>query len=304
MKEIEIINELASRIKRQINLMEVCGTHTVAIFKSGIKSLLPHNLKLLSGPGCPVCVTAIEDIDRAIEYSFLDDVILATFGDMIRVPGSKRSLMQAKAEGAHIEIVYSPLDSLNLAVKNPDKKIVFFSAGFETTAPLAAATVLESEKKGIKNFLLYSVHKLVPPALEVLLDSDDVKIDGFILPGHVSSIIGSLPYEFLVTKHKVPSVITGFKAEDILTGIMMFLRQIYEQKPSVEIQYKTSVRPEGNPKAILIMNQVFETSDSYWRGIGMLKNSGLKIKDSYTHRDSEKVVPLKVISSPEPKGCQ
>lgn len=304
MKEIDIIRELASRIKKPINLMEVCGTHTVAIFKSGIKSILPSNIKLLSGPGCPVCVTSIEDIDRAIEYSLLDDVILTTFGDMLRVPGSKRSLIQAKAEGAHIEIVYSPLDSLNIAMKNHDKRITFFSAGFETTAPLTAATLLEAEKKGINNFLLYSVHKLVPPALEVLLDSEDVKIDGFILPGHVSAIIGSSPYDFLVTKYNIPSVITGFKAEDILTGIMMLLKQIFEDKPSVQIQYKSSVRVEGNPKAIDFMNQVFAPSDSYWRGIGLLKNSGLKIKDIYSHRDSEKVIPLQINPSAEPKGCQ
>ncbi|HIJ59203.1 MAG TPA: hydrogenase formation protein HypD [Nitrospirae bacterium] len=304
MKEINIIHELSNRIKRPINLMEVCGTHTVAIFKSGIKSLLPPSLKLLSGPGCPVCVTAIEDIDRAVAYSLLDDVILTTFGDMLRVPGSNKSLMSAKAEGGHIEIVYSPLDSLNIAIKHKAKKIVFFSAGFETTAPLAAATLLEAEKRGISNFFLYSVHKLVPPALEVLLNSDDVRIDGFILPGHVSSIIGSKPYQFMIEKYKVPSVITGFKAEDIVGGIMMLLKQIYEGKPSVEIQYKSSVKPEGNQKAVDYMYQVFEPADSYWRGIGNLKNSGLKLKNEWMNRDSEKIIPLQVNSSPEPKGCQ
>lgn len=300
----KIIEEFCSRINKNLNIMEVCGTHTVAIFKSGIKSILPKNLNLLSGPGCPVCVTAIEDIDKAIAYSMLNDVILVTFGDMMRVPGSDMSLYEAKAEGANIEIVYSPMECLKIAEKHKDKKIVFFSAGFETTAPLISATLMEAETRGINNFFVFSVHKLVPPALNLLLQSGDVSIDGFILPGHVSTIIGSKPYEFIPKEFSIACCITGFGAEDILLGITMLLKQINIKKPEVEIQYKRSVKPEGNIKAIEFMNNTFSVSDSNWRGIGVLPQSGLKLNDNWAHRDSEKVFDIKVQSKPEPKGCQ
>ncbi len=304
METIKLIARLASKIGRPLNIMEVCGTHTVAIFKSGIKTILPENIRLLSGPGCPVCVTSIEDIDRAITYAMQEDLILATFGDMMRVPGSRLSLLQAKAEGAHIEVVYSPMDCIRLAQSHPDKRIVFFSAGFETTAPLAAATLHEAERLGAKNLLFYSIHKLVPPALRVLLDSDDVKIDGFILPGHVSAVIGLEPYQFIPNQYDVSCVITGFKAEEILAGISMLLRQIYEGRPSVEIQYSSVVRPEGNIKAMDFIDRFFEASDCYWRGIGLLPASGLRLKGQWSYRDSERVIPVKVESMPEPKGCQ
>ncbi len=304
MDTISIINNLAVRIGRRLNFMEVCGTHTVAIFKSGIKSLLPENVNLLSGPGCPVCVTSIEDIDRAIAYSKADNLILATFGDMMRVPGSRLSLLQAKAEGARIEIVYSPMDCLRLAQNNPDKGVVFFSAGFETTAPLAAATVHEAERLKVNNFMLYSVHKLVPPALRVLMESEDVKIDGFILPGHVSAIIGAEPYRFLPEQYKTPCVITGFKGEDIAAGLSMLLKQTLEGKPSVQIQYASAVKPEGNRKAMGFIEDHFEPYDSYWRGIGLLPSSGLRLQDKWAHRDIVKVMPITLESLPEPRGCQ
>ncbi|MGO9379600.1 MAG: hydrogenase formation protein HypD [Dissulfurispiraceae bacterium] len=300
---IDIVKNLYKHVGRPLNFMEVCGTHTVAIFRHGIRSLLPEGLKLLSGPGCPVCVTSIRDIDTAIAIARRDDAILTTFGDMMRVPGGRQSLMEVRAEGADIRIVYSPLDSLKIARENLNKKVVFFSAGFETTAPSAAATVCEAERMGISNFYLYSVHKVVPPALEALLLSDDVRIDGFILPGHVSTIIGTKPYHFIAEKYSIPCAVTGFAANDILGGIAMLLKQTIEAKASVEVEYKTVVKEEGNPKAVKFIEDVFEPSDSYWRGIGMIPDSGLKLNKSWGHRDAERVFTLEVPDISEPKGC-
>ena len=283
--------------------MEVCGTHTVAIFRHGIRSLLPEGLRLLSGPGCPVCVTSIKDIDTAIAIARKENAILTTFGDMMRVPGGKQSLMDVRAEGADIRIVYSPLDSLKIARENKEKKVIFFSAGFETTAPSTAATVSEAERLGIPNFYLYSVHKVVPPALEALLLGEDVRIDGFILPGHVSTIIGTSPYKFIPEKYSVPCAVTGFAAHDILSGIAMLLKQIIEGKISVEVEYKSVVKEEGNPKALAFIERIFEPSDSYWRGIGMIPGSGLRLRDTWKHRNAEAVFDLEVPDIAEPKGC-
>ncbi|HAK89709.1 MAG TPA: hydrogenase formation protein HypD [Nitrospiraceae bacterium] len=301
---IALINNLYNKINRPVNLMEVCGTHTVAIFKHGIRSLLPEGLRLLSGPGCPVCVTSIKDIDKAIAISMQPDVIFTTFGDMMRVPGAKKSLSEAKAEGADIRVVYSPLDCLKIAEENKDKKIVFFSAGFETTTPSVAGTIFEAERRQINNFLIYSVNKLVPPALDVLLQSDDVRIDGFIMPGHVSTIIGSKPYDFIASKYATPCVITGFGADDILAGITMLLKQIAEGRAAVEIQYKSVVTETGNKKAVEFINKYFEPCDSHWRGIGVLPNSGLRLRNEYKHRDAEVVFNIEVPELQEPKGCQ
>lgn len=301
---MELIKNLYNKINRSINIMEVCGTHTVAIFKQGIRSLLPEGLRLLSGPGCPVCVTSIKDIDKVIAISMLENVILCTFGDMMRVPGGKKSLSDVKAEGADIRVVYSPLDCLNIAKLNGDKKVIFFSAGFETTTPSVAGTLFDAERQKIDNFYIYSVNKLVPPALDILLQSDEINIDGFILPGHVSTIIGIHPYEFIAEKYKRPAVITGFKAEDILTGIAMLLKQIIEKKASVEIQYKSVVREKGNQKALDFIYEFFEPCDSYWRGIGVIADSGLRLREKYKHRDAEIIFNIDVPDIPEPKGCQ
>lgn len=284
--------------------MEVCGTHTTAIFKHGIRSLLPEGLRLLSGPGCPVCVTSIKDIDKAIALSMLDDVILCTFGDMVLVTGGKKSLSEAKAEGADIRIVYSPLECLNSAKENGNKKVIFFSAGFETTTPSVAGTLFEAERQEIDNFYIYSANKLVPPALDVLLQSDEVNIDGFILPGHVSAIIGSRAYDFISEKYLKPCVITGFSADDILAGIAMLLKQIAEGRAAVEIQYKSVVNETGNQKALDFMYEYFESVDSYWRGIGLLQKSGLRLRQKWSHRDAEKVFNINVSDYPEPKVCQ
>jgi len=300
---IDIIKNLYGHIGRPVNFMEVCGTHTVAIFRHGIRSLLPEGLKLLSGPGCPVCVTSIKDIDTAIAIARKKNAILTTFGDMMRVPGGKQSLMDVRAEGADIRIVYSPLDSLKIARENKEKKVVFFAAGFETTAPSTAATVSEAERMGIPNFYLYSVHKVVPPALEALLLGEDVRIDGFILPGHVSTIIGTSPYKFIPEKYSIPCAVTGFEAHDILSGIAMLLKQIIEGKISVEVEYKSVVKEEGNPKAVAFIQNFFEPSDSYWRGIGMIPGSGLRLRDKWKHRNAEAVFDLDVPDIAEPKGC-
>ncbi|WP_353684820.1 hydrogenase formation protein HypD [Thermodesulfovibrio sp. 3907-1M] len=305
MKEfVETIEKLSKKIQRQINLMEVCGTHTVSIFRHGIRSLIPSNIKLLSGPGCPVCVTPIQDIDRMLYIAKQPNVIVTTFGDMMRVPGSDGSLYRAKAEGVDVRMVYSPLDALKVAEQNRDKKVVFFAVGFETTSPLIAATVAVAEDKKIENFYIYSVHKLVPPALEVLVNTEELKLDGFILPGHVSTIIGSKPYEFIVSKYKKACVITGFDADDILQAIAMLLKQILEDEPRIQIQYKDAVKPEGNPKAVEFINMYFEQADSNWRGIGVIPKSGLKLKKEYSHRDAEKVFDIPPLQSKEPKGCQ
>jgi len=297
------IKELKSAINRTVRLMEVCGTHTVAICRHGIRDLLPEGIKLLSGPGCPVCVTSIRAVDTIIAISRHKDVIITTFGDMMRVPGGGKSLSNAKSEGSDIRIVYSPLDALKIAKDNRGKKVVFFAAGFETTAPLVAGTISEAEHAGIDNFYIYSVHKTIPPALKALLDSGDVLADGFILPGHVSAIIGKAPYNFIALDYHKPSVITGFDAIDILTGVMMILEQIVNGKALVENQYTRVVKDEGNLKAVSIMNEYFEPSDAQWRGIGVLSGSGLELRSRFKHRDILSVLNPDVPEGKEPEAC-
>ncbi len=303
-KVVERIKELVESIGRPIKLMEVCGTHTVAIFRHGIRDIIPKEIRLLSGPGCPVCVTPIKDVDAAIAISRRDDCILSTFGDMMRVPGSKQSLFHAQAEGAHIRIVYSPMDALELALANKDKNVVFFATGFETTSPSIAGTISEAERLGVKNFFIYSAHKIVPPALKALLDSPDLKIDGFILPGHVTTIIGTKPYEFIASDYRIPSVVTGFEAEDILLAIAMLLEQMAAGRAAIEIQYTRVVRPEGNQKAMSLINKYFEPCDANWRGIGVIPGSGLKLRDEAKLFDVSRVFNLDIPEGHEPKGCQ
>lgn len=297
----------AKAIGRPVKLMEVCGTHTVALFRHGIRALLPASVSLLSGPGCPVCVTSVKDVDAALAIASREDVIMTTFGDMMRVTGGRDSLFDTKASGADVRIVYSPADGLKLAAENPDKKVVFFATGFETTSPLVAATVIMASREEIGNFYLHTVHKLVPPALDILLGSGEVDIDGFILPGHVCSISGTGPYEFLADKYSKPSVVTGFGAIDILEGILMTLKGIESGRPEVAIQYSSVVRPEGNPRAVAAMDEVFVPDDAYWRGIGELPLSGLKLREPYAHMEATGegglVSLANVPDNPEPKGC-
>ncbi len=299
----ELIEILCKRICRPLNIMEVCGTHTSEIFRYGIRSILPNSIKLLSGPGCPVCVTSINDIDKAIALSRLDDIIMTTFGDMMRVPGGMRSLTEARAEGADIRVVYSPMESIDIARLNRQKRVVFLSTGFETTAPIIAATISEAELSRTDNFYIYSLNKTLPPALDFLLQSKEAQIDGFLLPGHVSTITGSLIYHFIPSKYSIPCVITGFGSDDILTGIAMLLMQIYEERKEVEIQYKSAVTMGGNTKASVLINEYFEPVDAHWRGIGLIKGSGLSLRAEYIHRDINSVCSVYATNSVEPQGC-
>ncbi|MDO8949879.1 MAG: hydrogenase formation protein HypD [Actinomycetota bacterium] len=284
--------------------MEVCGTHTMAIAKNGLRGVMPDTIKLLSGPGCPVCVTANIDIDAAIETARQPDVILTTFGDMMKVPGSYSSLSREKGDGRDVRIVYSPLDSLALAEAVPDKHVVFLGVGFETTAPTVALTIKEAQRRGLKNWSALALHKTVPEALRALTNDPDVQINGFILPGHVSTIIGSEPYRFLAEEYGVPGVITGFEPVDVLQGIWMLAKQRAEGRAEIEIAYTRAVMPEGNPVAMNANREVFEPVDSEWRGIGVIPGTGLAIRAEFAEYDASLRVP---VSPPEPraiKGCQ
>jgi hydrogenase expression/formation protein HypD len=287
---LERVNRL---IDRPINLMEVCGTHTQAISAFGIRRAVDSRLQLLSGPGCPVCVTPQEDIDRAIELSKRKDTIIVTFGDMMRVPGSFSSLEKEHARGAEIRIVYSPLDCLKIAQENPNKAVVFIGVGFETTAPTIAASVVAAKKSGIKNFWVLPFFKLIPPALRMIASAKEIKVDGFILPGHVSTIIGSRPYEFLPQEFKKSCAIVGFELLDILQGIEMLLLQL-KNSPAVEIQYNRIVKANGNPVAQAVLNTVFKPVDSNWRGIGSIKNSGLAFSTEFQDFDANRKFDMTV----------
>lgn len=301
-KMTDALRRLAIASGRPLRIMEVCGTHTMAVFKHGIKDMLPEGVTLVSGPGCPVCVTSVKDVDTAIEISKRNDVVFATFGDMMKVPGSEKTLSEARAEGADVRVVYSPLDALKMAREEPKKKVVFFAVGFETTAPSVAATLFEAETMGIGNFYVHSVHKLIPPALRALLYAPGVRIDGFLLPGHVGTVIGRRPFEFISDEYGVPAVIAGFEASDILEALLMLLGMTASKRAGVEIQYRRAVREEGNPKAVEMINERFGTADSMWRGIGVIPKSALRPRDS--SRDAASVMGIELKERPEPKGCR
>nr|MBC8461519.1 hydrogenase formation protein HypD [Deltaproteobacteria bacterium] len=282
-----LANIRATSTRGPIRLMEVCGTHTVAIFRSGIKALLPKNISLLSGPGCPVCVTPNEDIDKTIAIAKQKDVILTTFGDMIKVPGSNSNLEKERAQGADIRVVYSALDALDIARRNPKKKVVLLGIGFETTSPTIASVILSADKEGIDNFFVLVTHKLIPPAMKALLDAEEVRIDGFLCPGHVSTIIGSSPYEFIPKDYGIPCVIAGFEPLDILQSILMAAQQIEQKEPKVEIEYRRAVRPQGNTTALKVLYEVFEVCNVRWRGLDMIQKSGLRFRRKYRQFDAE-----------------
>ena len=284
--------------------MEVCGTHTMAISRYGLRQLIPENINLISGPGCPVCVTSASDIDLIIEISRQYDVSVFTFGDMFRVPGTESSLYNERSRGRDIKICYSPADVLNFAKNNPDKKVIFIAIGFETTIPLTSVIVKRAYKENIDNFFIYNIHKLVPEALELLLVDKEVKIDAFLCPGHVSAIIGSKPYLFIARDYHIPCVISGFEPLDILESIGMIAKQVKEGRSEVEIQYKRVVREEGNPTAVKSIYEVFEKSDSTWRGLGNIPESGLKLKEKFLKFDAKSNFPVKEINSREPPGCE
>jgi len=300
-RRLEEIDHLADR---PLRLMEVCGTHTIAIFRTGIKSLLTSKIELISGPGCPVCITPQKEIDRAIAYSRMEDTILATFGDLLRVPGSDSSLYEEKAEGGDIRVVVSPLDAVKLAQDNLEKRVIFFAVGFETTSPAIAFAVREAGRLELNNFFIYSSQRLVPPAIRALLSGKKTKIDGFILPGHVSVIIGSHPYEFIAREFGIPGVITGFDPLDILEGIEMLVRQVKERRAGIEIQYRRVVRPEGNALALKVMEEMFQPARALWRGLGEIPESGLFLRAELSGRDAARVFPLELSDPGEPPGCR
>ncbi len=288
---------------KRVRLMEICGTHTMAIFRHGIRSLLPETIELVSGPGCPVCVTAMEEIDRAVKLARTKGVIVTTFGDMIRVPGSESSLQKAQAEGAIVKMVYSTFDALKIASKNRESEVVFLGIGFETTAPTVAAAIQTAHTGGNNNFSVLSAHKLLPPAMDALLSSGNSIVDGFICPGHVTTIIGTSSYENVVEQYHKPCVVTGFEPVDILQGILMLVEQIESGRAEVEIQYARAVSPEGNPGARAIMEEVFEPCDAPWRGLGKIPGSGLAIRKSFVAHDAENRFDLEVPAAHEPPGC-
>ncbi len=288
---------------REIRLMEVCGTHTMAIFKSGIRSFLPETISLLSGPGCPVCVTAQGEIDAFIALARRKDVIVTTFGDLMRVPGTESSLQQERASGSDIRMVYSSMDAVDIARQNPDKQVVFLGVGFETTIPTIAASIVTAHQTGVANYSVYSAHKLAPPALAALMETEGLRINGFLMPGHVSVIIGRNAYLPLLDKYNVPCVIAGFEPIDILEAIRRLVVQIETGVPQVENAYPRAVSDEGNTKAMAFMADVFQTVDVVWRGIGMIPASGLKVREKYRAHDAESIFNLPVKEAPEPKGC-
>jgi hydrogenase expression/formation protein HypD len=306
-KDPEISKALVARIRekstRPLRLMEVCGTHTMAIFRYGIRSVLPDTMTLLSGPGCPVCVTAQKDIDAYVMLARRPDVILTTFGDLMKVPGSGSSLAGEKAKGADVRMVYSIFDALAIAKENPDKAVVFCAVGFETTIPSIAGAVLTAKAQGVENFSIYSANKLTPPALATLLTTDGVEIDGFILPGHVSVITGLDAFVPIFQKYRIPSVVTGFEPVDILKAVLKLVEQNESKTPRLMNAYPRAVADGGNPKARAIMDQVFEKADALWRGIGHIPDSGMVLKASFYKFDAAKKFELSVPDTREPPGC-
>lgn len=298
---IETIHRLAPE---HATLMEVCGTHTVAIARNGIRDLMPEGLRLASGPGCPVCVTCNRDIDTVIALARIPNVTITTFGDMTRVPGSTSSLLAEQAAGRSVEIVYSPLDALAFAKAHPEREVVFVGVGFETTTPLVAMAIKRAKAMGLSNFTVFAAHKNMPGALELLVGDPTLELDALILPGHVSTIIGAEPYRFLAEKYGIPGVITGFEPVDVLQGIAMLVRQLHEGRAEVEIAYARGVMPEGNPVALAAIDEVFETCTATWRGLGDIPGSGYRIRDEFADFDAVRRFEPDVEPTRDPKGCR
>jgi hydrogenase expression/formation protein HypD len=301
----DVVGTLGITEDRPIRLMEVCGGHTHSIFRYGLEGLLPKAIELVHGPGCPVCVLPMGRIDDAVAIAERETVIFATFGDAIRVPGSRKSLMQAKADGADIRIVYSPMDALALARANPGREIVFFGLGFETTMPSTALTVLEAEHEGIANFSIFCNHITIVPTIKAILDSPDLQIDGFLGPGHVSMVIGTAPYEFIARHYRRPMVVAGFEPLDILQSIWMVLRQIREGRAEIENQYARVVADDGNAAALAAIAAVYRVREFFeWRGLGSIDHSGIGFRDAYARFDAERRFAVPSVSIADPKSCQ
>ncbi len=288
------VRELAARIRNEltkpVTFMEVCGTHTMAVHRFGLRDLIPPDLHLLSGPGCPVCVTPGLFCEKARRLATNPDITICTFGDLVRVPGPHGSLDDARAEGGNIQIVYSPQQALEIALSTPERRIVFLGVGFETTAPLTAAVLQQAKKQGIDNFFVLSGHKVMPPAMKALVDTEEIRIDGFLCPGHVSVVIGAEPYRFLAEDKGKPCVVAGFEPVDVLQGLLMLLRQYNEGRSTVENQYSRAVQVSGNQRAVEVMERVFQPRDDIWRGLGTIPFSGLGLRKEFEEFDAEPLV--------------
>jgi hydrogenase expression/formation protein HypD len=305
-KEIEsLVSTMTMPPERPIYIMEVCGGHTHSIFRYGIEGMLPKEIELIHGPGCPVCVLPMGRVDDCVSIAENPKVIFATFGDAMRVPGSKKSLLQARAEGTDVRMVYSPMDALTLARKNPDREVVFFGLGFETTMPSTALTILQAEAEGIENFSVFCNHITIVPTIKAILDSPGLQLDGFLGPGHVSMVIGTAPYEFIANFYNKPMVVAGFEPLDILQSIWMVLKQIKEGRSEVENQYARIVPDGGNAAALQAVSKVYELREFFeWRGLGSIDHSGVKLRDEYARYDAEQKFAIPNLKIADPKSCQ
>nr|WP_197973433.1 hydrogenase formation protein HypD [Streptomyces gossypiisoli] len=299
-----LLDDIRATVSRPWALMEVCGGQTHTIIRHGIDQLLPDEVELIHGPGCPVCVTPLEVIDKALEIASRPEVIFCSFGDMLRVPGTGRDLFQVRGEGGDVRVVYSPLDALRIAEENPDRQVVFFGIGFETTAPPNAMTVYQARRRGIRNFSLLVSHVRVPPAIEAIMQSPDCRVQGFLAAGHVCSVMGVEEYPALAERFRVPIVVTGFEPLDILEGVRRTVRQLERGEHTVDNAYPRAVRPEGNPAARAMLDDVFEVTDRAWRGIGVIPDSGWRLSERYRDFDAEDRFQVGDITTREPAECR
>jgi len=301
----KLAKPIAAELGRPIAIMEICGGHTHSIFRYGIEGMLPKEIELVHGPGCPVCVLPMGRVDDCVSIAERPEVIFTTFGDAMRVPGSRKSLMQAKADGADIRMVYSPMDALAIARKNPEKEIVFFGLGFETTIPSTALTILQAQGEGVRNFSVFCNHITIVPTLKALLESNDLQLDAFLGPGHVSMVIGTTPYDFIAEHYRRPMVVSGFEPLDVLQSIWMVLKQLSEGRCEIENQYARIVPREGNDAALAAYNEVYELRDFFeWRGLGSIDHSGVKIRDKYRGFDAEAKFAVPNLQIADPQACQ
>jgi hydrogenase expression/formation protein HypD len=298
-----LLKEIRQTVKGSWNIMEVCGGQTHSLVKNGLLNMLPQNIQMIHGPGCPVCVTPVSLIDKAVHLAMEHDVILCSYGDMIRVPGSGMSLLEAKARGADVRILYSPLEAVKIAKENPGREVVFFAVGFETTAPANALSVIHAKREGVKNYSILASHVLVPPAIEEVMNDELSNVDGFLGAGHVCAIMGIYEYYPLVEKYKVPIVITGFEPVDLLEGILMTVKQLEAGEAKVENQYARIVKEEGNLAAQQIIYEVFEVTDRLWRGMEVIPMSGYKVKEAYRDFDADKKFNIHIEEAPENPEC-
>ncbi len=305
-REIEtLLPQIPRADERPLQIMEFCGGHTHTIFRYGLEQMLPGAIELVHGPGCPVCVLPMGRVDDCVALAERPEVIFTTFGDAMRVPGSKKSLLQAKAEGADVRMVYSPLDALALARANPDREVIFFALGFETTMPSTALTVLAAEREGIDNFSLFCNHITTVPTIKAILDSPDMQIDAFLAPGHVSMVVGEAPFRFVAEDYGKPIVITGFEPLDILQSLWMVIRQLAEGRCEVENQYRRIVPPEGNSAGLEAVAKVFELREFFeWRGLGSIDHSGVRMREEYARFDAERKFPVPSLKIADPRSCQ